>query len=205
MKGVLFSIRQLMSVWYSALYKGENIAGSHYLERGRLESIIAAIQVLGTRGWASQHIEKLAFDMEAVEEGGGKSIISSEELAKVAAKWETVFREHTEFFKVYTLKNEEKPKVALRWRYATESTYEVATGKDLSLDQAKAMPDRYARLSHKPLDIAQIDSLVKTAIDLHARAIAEKQESHFPLTVLLALTTALVAAAGAFIGSYFHH
>ena len=63
---------------------------SPYLKPNRLSDVIAAIQVMGSNPRAETHINKW---IERFEENPE---------AEEAQRWEAVFREHPEFFKVYT-------------------------------------------------------------------------------------------------------
>lgn len=86
---------------------------------GRLGDVAGAIQVLGSFPYhaiISRHWDQFF----------GKPLSSHD------GRWDAVFEEHPEFFRV-----EPKGEVALRWRFASERTYDPATNIDLHARAAR--------------------------------------------------------------------
>jgi hypothetical protein len=167
---------------------------SPYLKPGRLGEVIAAIQVMGSHRRAEDTILGWTRRFEA----------SSADEKQHEAKWEEVFREHSEFFKVYALeKAQDVPKAALRWRYAYDKTYDEKKAKELTSDEIQALPKAEQQsLTNRALDGEQIEALINTAIELHSRAIAERQARWY-----VPLLSGLGGVVGSLIGALFgtHH
>jgi hypothetical protein len=84
-----------------------------------------------------------------------------------------VFEQHPEFFKTYTLRGE--PRVLLRWRYSesikTEAN-DAPNGKNNGDKSQTNKSDDGAAPPSKPLNADQIQVLINTAIEMHAKEIA---------------------------------
>jgi hypothetical protein len=149
---------------------------SPYLKERRLADIIAAIQAMGVYPWAGRKTwdKKLGEPLSA-------------------HNWRTLFSEHPEFFRL------SGEWITLRLRYTYDKSYDAQKHRDLSEEEiSKLTPDEKEKLTHKPLDPDQIEMLVKTAIELHDRAIAQEQERRWWIPVWL---PALVGLLGAILGA----
>ncbi len=138
----------------------------------RLADVLAAIQVLGSNTFASL-----------------KAPVWAEKLGDPASQsdWTSVFLDHPEFFRV------SGDWISLRMRHAGERTYSAALGEDLSKLQIEALSEEdRGNLTRKPLSSSQIEALMKTAIELHARGIAHQQEHRWLTPLLFALLGTVV-------------
>ena len=163
---------------------------SPYLIEGRLADVLAAIQVLGSAKRPEAAISKFAHDLDG--HNGDRSV----------EKWRSVFRDHPEFFLVYTLK--EEPKAALRWRYAYKR-FDADKNKEYSEEEYSQLksddPNDKAirdRLTTKPLTGDQIQTLVNTAIGLRATAL----EEHKANVWWVPLAAAILAFFGTIVGTW---
>lgn len=119
--------------------------------------------------------------------------------------WLDVFRDHPEFFHVEEWKDprdqQTKTLGSLTWRRANEKTYDPKTGVILSIEEA-ARRDRLT-LNRKPLKAEQVETLLKAAVELHARAYALQERRDRVWTTLITVTAAIVSAiSGALVGAY---
>ena len=148
---------------------------SPYLKDSRrLADVLAAIQVLGASTFASL-----------------KSAVWSEKLGAPASvsDWMPVFTEHPEFFRV----NGEW--ISLRMRHSSERNYSVGLSRELSKPEIDALTDDdRGNLTRKPLSPDQIETLMKTAIELHARGVAHQQERRWLTPLLFALLGIVLGA-----------
>jgi integrase len=155
---------------------------SPYLKGGRLADVIAAIQIMGVYPWASRQVEDWARKI-------GDPLSGND--------WSTVFREHTEFFR---LTNDGW--ASLRWRHGYDRTYDANLGRELGPDEYAVRTDIQKReLTRKPLTADQIEALLKTAVEFHSRAIADQQERRWLVPLLFGIVTALLAFLGSIIGA----
>jgi hypothetical protein len=177
---------------------------SPYLKDRRLADVIAALQLMGARRRPETYVVKWA---EELSEGKTEDEV---------AKWTAVFREHPEFFRVYTLPEEEpalpgdeslsteqrRLKAALRWRY-TNKRFDLDTDTILTPTEIRLLPEEKRRLlTTPPLSEKAIAALINTAIELHSRALAELKESRWWLPVVSACVGFLGAVIGAFLGAH---
>src|ERR1700745_2119211 len=144
------------------------MAKGHYLEKDRLANVIAAIQAMGVADRPSGTLNRWVAELEASEELTSRQLDQSPIKFAERKKWQTVFEQHPEFFKSYTLRGE--PRVLLRWRYA-ESIKSEANGAANGKDSAETSESNSAPQS-KPLNADQIQVLINTAIELHAKEVA---------------------------------
>jgi len=181
------------------------MAKGHYLEKDRLANVIAAIQAMGIADRPSGTLNRWVAELEASEE------LTSEQLEQPPIKfaerkkWQTVFEQHPEFFKSYILRGE--PRVLLRWRYAESLKSEAngaANGKDSGdepedkpEDAPKDPPRRNAEPPGKPLSADQIQVLINTAIEMHAKELAgELNPDKFRPLLMAVVGAALGTVAG---------
>lgn len=150
---------------------------SPYLDSGRLEKVLAAIQILGSYDWASREAKSWAEKLGSAQECAG---------------WLKLFNDHPEFFRV-----SEDSWVSLRWRHGYDRIYSVAAHRELSPEEVKALQSTPTdeKLSRKPLTPEQIAGLMKTAIELHGRAIAHEQERRWLTPFLFPILGAMVGGA----------
>jgi len=189
------------------------MAKGHYLEKDRLANVIAAIQAMGVADRPSGTLNRWVAELEAGEE------LTSEQLEQPPIKfaerkkWQTVFEQHPEFFKSYTLRGE--PRVLLRWRYAESLKSEAngaANGKhsqgqdedndeqDEPEDKSKGKPGSNAEPPSKPLTADQIQVLINTAIEMHAKEVAgEQNPDKFRPLYMAVIGAALGTVAGGII------
>jgi hypothetical protein len=136
-----------------------------YLKSNRLADLIAALQVMGSHERPEAKIARWAERFEASAD------------PQRVARWRAIFTEHPEFFLVYELRGEEK--AALRWRYARKY-FDSKTNEEFTPAEAAALePERQELLTSKPLDQSQLQTLISTAIELHSKSIAERQEGRW--------------------------
>lgn len=146
---------------------------SPYLKHShRLAEVLAAIQVMGAYTWASR-----------------KSASWGEKLGNPlsAPNWNKIFEEHPEFFRV------SGEWVSLRWRHGYDRNFSVDAARELSGTEVEALTeDQKEGLTRKTLTSDQIEALMKTAIELHNRAIAHAQERRWLTPLLFALLGTII-------------
>ncbi|MEO1224520.1 MAG: N-carbamoyl-L-amino acid amidohydrolase [Pseudomonadota bacterium] len=134
---------------------------SPYLEPCRLGDVIAAIQVLAYYKFyrldVAEWAERISGD-RSLAEGLGM-----------------VFHDHPEFFQLST--GDRGPKAALVARRSFTRSYDVDAGEGIS--KAEAMKrrddaDAWSRLSRRPLTPDETAVLIRTAIDMHSRAVEQR-------------------------------
>jgi hypothetical protein len=151
---------------------------------GRLADVIAAIQVMAAAKRPEAKIEDWAYEFDR------------DRNAATVARWTGVFRDHREFFLTYRLPDEQALKAALRWRYAFK-TFDAESGKEYTPAEIQALPEKQRwSLTTKPLSGEQIQTLLNTAIGLHARAMEELRESRWWVPVF----AAILGFVGAIVG-----
>jgi hypothetical protein len=172
------------------------MGNSHYLEKDRLANLIAAIQIMALADRPSGTLNRWVAELEASEELTAQQLDKSPVKFAERKKWQTVFEQHPEFFKTYTLRGE--PRVLLRWRYA-ETLKNGANGK--TAPDATDNDDDEAELSpSKPLTADQIQVLINTAIGLHAKeAEAERNPDKFRPLLMATIGAGLGTLAGGII------
>ena len=142
---------------------------------GRLADVIAAIQVMASRKRPEAKIEDWAYEFDRNDD------------AVTVARWTAVFKDHREFFLTYRLPGEKGLKAALRWRYAFK-TFDAESGKEYKPAEIETLPEEQRwSLTTKPLSGEQIQTLLNTAIGLHARAMEELRESRWWVPVFAAI------------------
>jgi len=161
-----------------------------YLQPGRLAHVIAAIEVMSVRPWAGIAVDQWVREVETPE----GSPLALEIAEEATHKWTTLFREHPEFFKLYDLKKDANTehKVTLRLRSAYRINYNPKTGQEVPTEKLPEPPKLYDEYTRRPLSSSEIKILIKTAIDLHTRAIAERRESRLYVPAALAVIGAAV-------------
>jgi hypothetical protein len=163
---------------------------SPYLRAGRLADVIAALQVMATSKRPEAQIKDWA------------KVLSQDEAD--AGRWGAVFREHPEFFLVYSLRElPNEPKVALRWRYANRH-YDAETGIEYTPEKAAELEDSHrSRLTSKPLTSDAVGILMNTAIELHSRALEEIAAKRWWVPLLAAILGFVGAIIGALVSGLF--
>ena len=162
---------------------------SPYVEQpSRLADIIAAIQVMGTYKYYKLDIGKWGKRIRDIGESDGEAESSNQDEAGSRQaqinenKWIAVFDEHPEFFRLGDKKN----KASLVWRRSYPKLFDTDDLKEIEPAKYKGLTkEQKKKISRKPLTIEQIDLLIRTAIDLHARAIAHRQERRWWITALV--------------------
>jgi hypothetical protein len=138
------------------------MANSHYLEKDRLANVIAAIQIMAVADRPSGTLNRWVAELEASEELTSQQLDQSPIKFAERKKWQTVFEQHPEFFKTYTLRGDLR--VLLRWRYADTIKNSANGTPVVATDESEPRPT-------KPLSADQIQVLINTAIGLHAKEI----------------------------------
>ena len=155
-----------------------------YRIRGRLADVIAAIQVMAAAKRPEAKINDWAYEFDRNRD------------AATIDRWTSVFRDHREFFLTYRLPDEQDLKAALRWRYAFK-TFDAESGKEYTPAEIQALPEKQRwLLTTKPLGGEQIQTLLNTAIGLHARAMEELRESRWWVPVFAAILGFVGAMCG---------
>jgi hypothetical protein len=188
------------------------MAKGQYLEKDRLANVIAAIQAMGVADRPSGTLNRWVAELEGSEELTSEQLEQSPKFAE-RKKWQTVFEQHPEFFKSYTLRGE--PRVLLRWRYAESLKSEAngaANGKDSQKDsqeddgedepkdKPKDKPGSNAEPPSKPLSADQIQVLINIAIEMHAKEVAgEQNPDKFRPLYMAVIGAALGTVAGGII------
>jgi hypothetical protein len=171
------------------------MAKSHYLENDRLANVIAAIQAMAVADRPSATLNRWVAELEASEELTSDQLDQSPIKFAERKKWQTVFEQHPEFFKTYTLRGE--PRVLLRWRFSESIKSEAngaADGKD-SEDKDKSGSN--AAPPSKPLNADQIQVLINTAIEMHAKEVAgDRPPERFRPLLMAIIGAALGTVAG---------
>lgn len=137
----------------------------------RLADVIAAIQATGI-----YKFYKLDF-------AGWARRISGDE--GQTARWEKVFKEHPEFFRLDT----EQARASLVVRRQRQRCYDVDADQVISKADAKARPDD--RISRVPLTPDETETLVNVAIGLHAAALERQRARRWWLPLIAAFAGAL--------------
>lgn len=160
---------------------------SPYLnEQTRLADVVAAIQVLGT-----YKFYKLDFASWADRITGDSD---------QASHWRTVFEQHPEFFRL----DAPRQKVSLVWRRQHRKRFDVDRGVEISRDKFFALSEeRKLRISRTPLRSSEIETLMKTAISLHAHALDSQRDQRFWVAPVSVIAGALIAGlVGIVVGGF---
>jgi len=149
-----------------------------YLRDWRLADVLAALTLMGRYPYPSLKWQDWAERLGAV---------------RSAPDWRTVFYEHPEFFR---LSEEEAGWASLRLRYGFDRTYSLSERRELAPTEMTAMAadSDYKDLTRRPLTPEEIEALTNTAIELHARAIAQAGERRWLIPILFTLAGTLLGA-----------
>jgi hypothetical protein len=168
-----------------------NQTRSPYLIEGRLADVLAAIQVMGSAKRPEAAIAKLAADLDGNED------------ERTVSRWTAVFNDHREFFRVYRVPSDHTLKAALRWRYAYKR-FDPETQKEYSEAEFQALDESGPelrlirdRLTMKPLEPEQVQTLLNTAIGLRTAAMEEYKASVWWVPLL----AAVLAFVGTIVGT----
>jgi hypothetical protein len=113
----------------------------------------------------------------------------SEKLGKPlsAPNWNEIFEEHPEFFRV------SGEWVSLRWRHGYDRNFSVELARELSRAEVETLTDdQKENVTRKALTSDQIEALMRTAIELHSRAIAHAQERRWLTPLLFGLLGTII-------------
>ena len=172
------------------------MAKSHYLEKDRLANVIAAIQILGVSDQASATVNRWVAELEASEELTPEQLDLTPVKFADRKKWASVFEQHPEFFKNYTLRGEQR--VLLRLRYAHSfSKILDKNGANAGTAERKNGTNEHPPIVSDPLSAEQLQVLINTAIELHDRAgAAERRPDRFSPLMMAWVGATLGAIAG---------
>ena len=162
---------------------------STYLKHDRrLADIIMAIQVMGSYPrYTSRNVEKWNKNL-------GEPVSAN--------SWEDIVDDHPEFFRKRVEfddeSEEEKTTVSLNWRWSFDRDYafslrRILNEEELKNNKKKAKSERM-HVTKKPLETAQIETLINTAINLHKSAISHQQQKRWWVPIIVSAVTALVGA-----------
>jgi hypothetical protein len=166
------------------------MANGHYLEKDRLANVIAAIQIMGLADRPSGTLNRWIAELEASEELTSQQLDQAPIKFAERKKWQTVFEQHPEFFKTYTLRGDLR--VLLRWRYA-DTLKNGANDAAVSTDECEPRPT-------KPLSADQLQVLINTAIGLHAKEVeAQRGPDKFPPLLMAIIGAAVGTVTGGII------
>ena len=154
-----------------------------YLKANRLQDIIAAIQVMGTYPkYSSREHEKWISKLGEAESGDD---------------WYQVCKEHPEFFRTNEKQEDGVTKrwVGLRWRWSMLKNYSPSEDKVYTLAEIEKLKEpEKSRLTKAPMESAQLEALINSAIQLHTRAIEQAKEKRWWVPVVIPAITALTGA-----------
>ena len=171
------------------------MAKGHYLEENRLANVIAAIQAMGVADRPSGTLNRWVAELEASEELTSNQLDQSPIKFAERKKWQTVFEQHPEFFKTYTLRGE--PRVLLRWRYSESIKTEANDAPNGKNQADKNKNDDGTAAPSKPLNADQIQVLINTAIEMHAKEVAgERSPDKFRPLLMATIGAGLGTLAG---------
>ena len=163
------------------------VAMSPYLKPGRLADVVAAVQFMGLSGRPEAEIADWTTRLSG---SGGENEIK---------RWTAVFKEHPEFFHVYTLQGASK--AALRVRYANR-LYDAVTNTTYTLGERESLPrDIRDRLTTKPLEAEMVGAMANTAIALHARASEDRTARRWWVPIFAAVLGFIGASMGALLAT----
>lgn len=153
---------------------------SPYLkDPNRLGDVIAAIQAMAVYKFYKQSFEDWA-DRISADKGQ-------------AHKWEKVFIEHPEFFRL----DGARQKASLVWRRQFPRRYDVDRERVFTVEEYSALsPAQSERVSRIPLSSGDIKALVDTAVNLHSRALEYQKDRRW----WVALASAVGGLVGALVG-----
>jgi hypothetical protein len=191
-------IRLNIAVWivvavgavpFAAMFFGSRDAANReasqpYLKLGRLEDVLAALQVMGGELRPEGNIGHWA-----------RRLSPSDPEDKAFDRWNKVFDEHPEFFVTYLLRGEKK--VALRWRYINRLYDPIGNAEYTPEQRATLSEEVRDRLTTKPLPHDAIGTLMSRAIELHARVLSEEAARRWwipIMTAIFAFAAAILAA-----------
>lgn len=159
---------------------------SPYLSNSdRLADVIAAIQVMGT-----YKFYKLDFENWADRISADKS---------KAAYWQNIFIQHPEFFRL----DNKRERASLVWRRQYPKRYDVDRAIQITKDEFEALPDqKKLRISRIPIESGTIESLIKTAIEMHSRALQHQQDKRWWIPIIFTFFGGLI---GAILGGLVKH
>lgn len=146
-----------------------------YLSDGRLGDVIAAITVLGTYKFYKLDVARWA----------GR-ITGSECETK---KWETIFREHPEFFRTAS----DGKKISLVWRRQFPRNFNVD-------EEPEVLPDHEingqteSRISRRPLNPNEVTELISVAIRLHDRGLEQQKARYWWRTPVISIISVIIGA-----------
>jgi hypothetical protein len=152
---------------------------SPYLKNdNRLADVLSAIQVMSVYRYY-----KLSFAMWSDRISGTED---------EATKWEQVFKEHPEFFRL----DSSRTKASLVWRRNYTKRFDPKTEEMLSKEEFRQLGDKEkGGVSRSPLSNDSISILIRTAVDLHDKALARKQDKRWWYSVATGVLGLIVGIA----------
>lgn len=142
----------------------------------RLADVIAAIQVMGV-----YRFYKLDFAGWADRISGDRN---------QADKWEKVIADHPEFFRI----DQTKTKASLVWRRNNSKNYDVDTRAEIPKADFLALSAKQkTRISRSPLGNNDISTLINSAINLHSRALQQRQDKRWWFPIAIGIVAGIVS------------
>lgn len=150
---------------------------SPYLKNpDRLLKVIAAIQAMAVNKYYKLECKDWAEKISANE--GAEN------------EWLTVFKEHPEFFRI----SDNSRNISLILRRNMQRTYYYDKRQELTREEVNQLTkeEQDNELSRRPLDKDEMAILINTAIDMHSKAMAERQDQRWWYTPIIGIAGTLI-------------
>lgn len=156
----------------------------YIVDENRLADVVSAIQTLGTyrffkmtpREWS----ERINGDASQLN------------------RWEKVFKDHPEFFRFTS----DGSKVSLVLRKQKPKLFDVDKLTIVTReDRDSRSSDGQSRISRAPLEIDEMQMLIDVAVNLHTKALLQKQDRRWWAPIATGLLSALIGLGGVWLGA----
>lgn len=158
---------------------------SPYIVRNdRLSDVISAIQTLGT-----YRFYKLGVDSWSERICGDSA---------EAEKWSLIFKEHPEFFRF----SSDGSKASLVLRRQKPKLFDVDTLEFVTREERDGRAaDGQRRITRAPLSENDLKMLIDVAISLHSKALEDKRDGRWWISMLTTVGVALIGLIGVWLGA----